>query len=190
MKKKIIILIGVLFISALYLSQTTPVRTIASSLNEPPQELTPLKRLKIRIIESIKVDVKEGTAHIQIGAPTLESGNFLCLEYPTFDLIFQVEGISVSGDRPALIVRVPCEMDANQRQTANIELDVEALLSDEDMKSTEISTFKQHWIPGLEHETWMLTDLQLHHQNRLSILQISNYEILSVWHEGFTLRKP
>lgn len=190
MKKYAGIFIGILLLvcSVVWWQSRPTVRSIASALSESPS-LTPQQALKVRILEPLHLDLRDSVVRVQIGTPTLETNDFICTEFPTYDLVFRVEGVVISGDIPSLIVRVPCEVGDTLTRGQVVEFDLQgALTSPETLIQGNIQIFKLSWFPGLAQDTWKLSEIHFYNQDRNSIFKISDYDILSVWPHGLLLK--
>lgn len=186
MKKYLIFLfIACSVLVAVFWYTPSPIRKIASSFDSDSQSLTSVQNLKRKILIATKVARSADFISAQIGAPSLENNNFLCTDYPTMDLVFRVDGVVISGEIPALVVRSYCEMDVENQHSQVIGFSLrEALRDSETFTTAEAKIYKLNWFQGLESEPWKLSEIHLHHKNLNEVLKISPYDILSVWPRG------
>lgn len=147
---------------------------------------------KVRVLEGLKVKQKAGSFEIQLGHFLFKNRNEevvkACDEFSQVELIWQADGMAVSGEAPQMRVTGPCQISANlsslgplylplQKMMESVAQDSVVQLSEYPNQAIEFRGLSGEW-PGL----WVLRSISLSGEN--SRLDLAAEEIVQ------TLQQP
>lgn len=177
-----------------------------SSGNEDDNDLSGLstsdfnKAFKYKLIGPAQLVHADDHMGVQLGnfyiKGTDEQKIFVCSKYNQIELIFEAEGLAVSGDIPRMVVRGPCLVSEDFNSLAALMIPYKNIifspLSDhefhEDIADSQekIAVYFYHTVEQWPLQ-WNLVGVKLYSDYSRELLSVNGYEIISILGQPLTL---
>jgi hypothetical protein len=158
------------------------------------------RAFKYSLINPVSVVTESGQMGVQLGnfyiKGTDQQKIFVCSKYNFIELIFQAEGIAVSGEIPRMVVRGPCANAQDLNFIQALPIPYKKILATPvsqnqfrlpiaDSNDSVQITF--HYVVEQWPTDWNLVGVRLYSDYSSEILSLNGYEIIAILGQPFVL---
>ncbi len=146
------------------------------------------KRIKYRLFEKARWVSDQSNHHLILGNLKLKDAEGqvvnLCEEFPLLELVFQADGIVVSGDAPKIIVRSSCSAKADAEFLNPVSIpwqtiqNLDPIVTKEYKSSTSTLYFRS--IDDFWPLEWTLLEMKLYSKKSKVPMQITGYDVITI----------
>lgn len=165
---------------------------VEESIFNVPSDLTEYegsalqKRIKYRLFEKARWVADQSNHHLVLGNLKFKNAEGqvvnLCDEFPLFELVFQADGIVVSGDAPKIVIRSSCSAKSEEylnpvtipwKTIQNLDP-----LTTEHKTSTSVLYFRS--LDDFWPLEWTLLEMKLYSKKTKAPMKITGYDVITI----------
>lgn len=154
--------------------------------------------IKRRLISGLQVQKTQGDQEISLGhfAFIDQTGHkkFACEEFDKVAMVFQAEGVSVSGEPPQMEIEGDCRSSQDVGKIDPVWVPVSKILAEKsvdgelEFKDNRLVTLRFNHLPEEWPKTWVLKSVRLFKKDTLQALTIQKEELAQIQDQPSVLR--
>ncbi len=165
---------------------------IEESIFNVPSDLTKYegsalqKRIKYRLFEKARWVTDQSNHHLVLGNLKFKNAEGqvvnLCDEFPLFELVFQADGIVVSGDAPKIIIRSLCSAKSEEYLNP-VTIPWKAIQNLDPLTAEHKTPTSDLYFRSLDDFwplEWTLLEMKLYSKKTKAPMQITGYDVITI----------